>query len=175
MGSRSDHDVMDRDPRAIYFEQMENGMFVRMALLVKVSAGSLRLMPLIKIHGMIDPHTHLRDLDWAHKATFASPKPKPPSPAAFWAVFDMPNTAPSTIDQNRLLLDKAQAHRRRRPIAIGVSTSAPPKPITPQNTRSIARQVCGLEDLQQLDHRRPAHQTPAPCGNATIAPGRPTG
>ena len=39
MGTRADHDVMDRDARAIYFEQMENGMFVRMALLVKVLRG----------------------------------------------------------------------------------------------------------------------------------------
>ncbi len=39
MGARADHDIMDRDPRAIYFEQMENGMFVRMALLVKVLRG----------------------------------------------------------------------------------------------------------------------------------------
>jgi len=39
MGSRADHDVMDLDSRAVYFEQMENGMFVRMALLVKVLRG----------------------------------------------------------------------------------------------------------------------------------------
>ena len=39
MGTRDDHDIMDKDPRAIYFEQMENGMFVRMALLVKVLRG----------------------------------------------------------------------------------------------------------------------------------------
>ena len=39
MGTRADHDIMDRDARAIYFEQMENGMFVRMALLVKVLRG----------------------------------------------------------------------------------------------------------------------------------------
>ena len=39
MGTREDHDIMDRDPRAIYFEQMENGMFLRMALLVKVLRG----------------------------------------------------------------------------------------------------------------------------------------
>ncbi|MCY3574502.1 MAG: aspartate carbamoyltransferase [Chloroflexi bacterium] len=39
MGSRADHDVLDADPRAIYFEQMENGMFLRMALLVKVLRG----------------------------------------------------------------------------------------------------------------------------------------
>lgn len=39
MGTREDHDVLDLDPRAVYFEQMENGMFVRMALLVKVLRG----------------------------------------------------------------------------------------------------------------------------------------
>jgi len=39
MGTRDDHDILDKDPRSIYFEQMENGMFVRMALLVKVLRG----------------------------------------------------------------------------------------------------------------------------------------
>ncbi|MCY4147448.1 MAG: aspartate carbamoyltransferase [Chloroflexi bacterium] len=39
MGTRADHDVLDADQRSIYFEQMENGMFVRMALLVKVLRG----------------------------------------------------------------------------------------------------------------------------------------
>ena len=48
-------------------------------------------MPLIKIHGMIDPHTHLRDLDWTHKATFAS-ETKAAIAGGYWAVFDMPNT-----------------------------------------------------------------------------------
>jgi carbamoyl-phosphate synthase/aspartate carbamoyltransferase/dihydroorotase len=53
-------------------------------------------MPVIKIHGMIDPHTHLRDLDWSHKSTFAS-ETKAAIAGGYWAVFDMPNTAPSTI------------------------------------------------------------------------------
>ncbi len=39
MGTREDHDILDSDRRSIYFEQMENGMFVRMALLVKVLRG----------------------------------------------------------------------------------------------------------------------------------------
>jgi len=39
MGTQADHDIMDQDPRAVYFEQMENGMFVRMALLAKVLRG----------------------------------------------------------------------------------------------------------------------------------------
>ena len=36
MGSAHDHDMLDRNPRAVYFQQMENGMFVRMALLAQV-------------------------------------------------------------------------------------------------------------------------------------------
>ena len=35
MGSIEDHRILDIDPRSSYFEQMENGMFVRMALLRK--------------------------------------------------------------------------------------------------------------------------------------------
>lgn len=33
MGTTADHDILDADPRSIYFRQMENGMFVRMVLL----------------------------------------------------------------------------------------------------------------------------------------------
>lgn len=40
MGTQEDHDILDSDPRAVYFEQMENGMFVRMALLAKVLTGA---------------------------------------------------------------------------------------------------------------------------------------
>ena len=58
-------------------------------------------MPLIKIPGMIDPHTHLRDLDWSHKATFSS-ETKAAIAGGYAAVFDMPNTAPSTVDDARL-------------------------------------------------------------------------
>ncbi len=36
MGSTSDHDLLDADKRSVYFQQMENGMFVRMALVAKV-------------------------------------------------------------------------------------------------------------------------------------------
>lgn len=39
MGTPNDHDALDADPRAVYFQQMENGMFTRMALLSKVLGG----------------------------------------------------------------------------------------------------------------------------------------
>ena len=40
MGTRQDHDLLDADERSVYFQQMENGMFVRMALLAKVLRGA---------------------------------------------------------------------------------------------------------------------------------------
>jgi aspartate carbamoyltransferase len=33
MGTQADHDILDADPRSVYFRQMENGMFIRMVLL----------------------------------------------------------------------------------------------------------------------------------------------
>jgi carbamoyl-phosphate synthase/aspartate carbamoyltransferase len=36
MGTPADHDILDSNPRSVYFEQMENGMFVRMALVARV-------------------------------------------------------------------------------------------------------------------------------------------
>jgi aspartate carbamoyltransferase len=36
MGTSSDHDKLDEDSRSVYFAQMENGMFVRMALLALI-------------------------------------------------------------------------------------------------------------------------------------------
>ncbi len=39
MGTPDDHDRLDADPRSFYFHQMQNGMFVRMALLAKVLGG----------------------------------------------------------------------------------------------------------------------------------------
>lgn len=39
MGGPKDHDLLDADPRSVYFQQMENGMLVRMALLAKLLKG----------------------------------------------------------------------------------------------------------------------------------------
>jgi carbamoyl-phosphate synthase/aspartate carbamoyltransferase/dihydroorotase len=55
----------------------------------------------IKIAGMVDPHTHLRDLNWSHKATFAS-ETAAAIAGGYWAIFDMPNTPPSTISRDAL-------------------------------------------------------------------------
>ena len=39
MGGPADHELLDADPRSVYFQQMENGMLVRMALLTKLLRG----------------------------------------------------------------------------------------------------------------------------------------
>jgi len=49
----------------------------------------------------LDPHVHLRDLAWAHKATFAS-ETAAALAGGYWAVLDMPNTPPATVTQAAL-------------------------------------------------------------------------
>lgn len=58
---------------------------------------------LLKLHGMVDPHVHLRDLAWAHKATFAS-ETAAAIAGGYWAVFDMPNTPPNATTRAALEL-----------------------------------------------------------------------
>lgn len=50
---------------------------------------------IIKIQGVVDPHVHLRDLEWSHKATFFSETCAAVA-GGYWAIFDMPNTPPTT-------------------------------------------------------------------------------
>src|SRR5205085_11196101 len=56
---------------------------------------------LVQIPGMLDPHTHLRDLDWVHKGTFATETAAAVA-GGYWAVFDMPNTPPATVTRDAL-------------------------------------------------------------------------
>ncbi len=68
-------------------------------------------MTLVRIPGMVDPHVHLRDLDWAHKATFAS-ETAAALAGGYWAVLDMPNTPPPTISRAALDLKRAAIGRQ---------------------------------------------------------------
>lgn len=61
---------------------------------------------MFKIDGMTDPHTHLRDLDWSHKATFAS-ETAAALAGGYTLIMDMPNTTPATLD--RAALDRKLA------------------------------------------------------------------
>ncbi len=99
-------------------------------------------MPRITIHGMIDPHTHLRDLDWAHKATFAS-ETKAAIAGGYWAVFDMPNTAPSTTS-DALLREKLARIGQKAHCDWGLYFGASQADNSAEYERVAAR-VCGLK------------------------------
>jgi dihydroorotase-like cyclic amidohydrolase len=55
----------------------------------------------LRIPGAVDPHVHLRDLDWAHKATVER-ETAAAIAGGYWAVLDMPNTPPNTVTTERL-------------------------------------------------------------------------
>lgn len=55
----------------------------------------------ITIPGMVDPHVHLRGMDWSHKGTFYS-ETAAALAGGYWAVLDMPNTNPPTLDRASL-------------------------------------------------------------------------
>ncbi len=99
-------------------------------------------MPIVQIPGMIDPHTHLRDLDWANKATFAS-ETRAAVAAGYWAVFDMPNTAPATTDEARLD-DKMQRLNRDGHCDWGLYFGAS-QADNSDTYEKIAKRVCGLK------------------------------
>jgi dihydroorotase-like cyclic amidohydrolase len=56
---------------------------------------------LLRIPGPVDPHVHLRDMEWAYKATVAQ-ETAAALAAGYWAVLDMPNTPPATTTAARL-------------------------------------------------------------------------
>ena len=58
-------------------------------------------MTLLHIPGPVDPHVHLRDLEWSHKSTFQS-ETAAALAGGYWAVLDMPNTPPPTTTRERL-------------------------------------------------------------------------
>jgi dihydroorotase-like cyclic amidohydrolase len=52
----------------------------------------------LTLYGMVDPHVHLRGMEWSHKGTFATETAAVVA-GGYWAVLDMPNTLPSTINR----------------------------------------------------------------------------
>ena len=96
----------------------------------------------LRIDGMLDPHTHMRDMDWAHKATFASETAAAVA-GGYTAVFDMPNTPPSTTTPEALI-KKQQALSGSAVCDWGIYFGASQT----DNTRfypEVAGQTCGLK------------------------------
>jgi dihydroorotase (multifunctional complex type) len=65
------------------------------------------------IPGPVDPHVHLRDLDWSHKATVER-ETGAALAGGYWAVLDMPNTPPATTTAERLRAKTAFVGERAR-------------------------------------------------------------
>ncbi len=97
---------------------------------------------LFRIAGMVDPHTHLRDLDWSHKATFAS-ETQAALAGGYWCVFDMPNTPPATITRDAMDL-KLGALSRSAVCDWGVYAGASQRDNTAEYGR-MWRDACGLK------------------------------
>jgi dihydroorotase len=55
----------------------------------------------LRIPGAVDPHVHLRDLEWSHKATVER-ETAAALAGGYWAVLDMPNTPPPATTRDRL-------------------------------------------------------------------------
>jgi dihydroorotase-like cyclic amidohydrolase len=68
---------------------------------------------LLTIPGAVDPHVHLRDLDWSHKATVER-ETAAALAGGYWAVLDMPNTPPNTTTAARLASKKSHLAERAR-------------------------------------------------------------
>jgi dihydroorotase-like cyclic amidohydrolase len=68
---------------------------------------------LITIPGPVDPHVHLRDLDWTHKATVER-ETAAALAGGYWAVLDMPNTPPPTTTLERLQEKEARFSDKAR-------------------------------------------------------------
>jgi carbamoyl-phosphate synthase/aspartate carbamoyltransferase/dihydroorotase len=96
----------------------------------------------LRIDGMVDPHCHLRDLQWAHKATFLS-ETSAAIAGGYWAVFDMPNTPPETITQ-AALQTKLSAMQRSAVCDWGVYAGASQTDNTPEYA-SMSGSTCGLK------------------------------
>jgi carbamoyl-phosphate synthase/aspartate carbamoyltransferase/dihydroorotase len=97
---------------------------------------------ILRIPGMVDPHTHLRGLDWSHKGTFAS-ETAAAAAGGYWAIFDMPNTQPPTLD--RAALDRKLAEIGAQAVCdwgvyFGASAAG-----NWDEYPSVEREVCGLK------------------------------
>lgn len=97
---------------------------------------------MLTLPGMLDPHVHMRDLTWSHKATFGS-ETAAALAGGYWAVFDMPNTPPATTSVEALSTKLASISAQAVcdwGVYFGASQA--------DNTAEYARltgQICGLK------------------------------
>ena len=108
------------------------------------SAGGSPPTGTLQIYGTLDPHVHLRGMEWSHKGTFAS-ETAAALAGGYCAVFDMPNTPPATVDEaslQRKFTDMAEQSRCDYRVWLGANPKEEPNP---QELTQLGPQVCGLK------------------------------
>ncbi len=97
---------------------------------------------MIKIPRMMDPHVHLRSMEWSHKGTFAS-ETAAALAGGYTLILDMPNTPPSTI--SREVLDRKLGEIRAQAVCDwGIYFGASQSDNTDRYAQ-VGGEVCGLK------------------------------
>ena len=101
-------------------------------------------MSLVRIVGAIDPHVHLRGMDWSHKGDFST-ETAAALAGGYTAVLDMPNTPPPTTDHSGLVTKLSDMAKGAR-CDYGVWLGAHPAGELPAGELSrLAQGVCGIK------------------------------
>ena len=99
---------------------------------------------MLRIQGALDPHVHLRGMEWSNKGTFAS-ETAAAIAGGFTAVLDMPNTPPATLGEAALTHKLGELEAQTR-CDYGAWLGADPRGLpTDDEMRRASRRVCGLK------------------------------
>jgi dihydroorotase-like cyclic amidohydrolase len=97
---------------------------------------------MIRIPGMMDPHVHLRSMDWSHKGTFAS-ETAAALAGGYTLVLDMPNTPPSTT--SRGALDRKQVEIGAQAVCDWGTYFGASQADNTDRYAKVSGEVCGLK------------------------------
>ncbi len=101
-------------------------------------------MSLVRIAGAVDPHVHLRGMQWAHKGDFAT-ETAAALAGGYTAVLDMPNTPPATTDAAGLQFKAARLAEDAR-CDYGMWLGAHPSGVLAgAELARLAPRVCGIK------------------------------
>ena len=98
----------------------------------------------LRIQGALDPHVHLRGMEWSNKGTFAS-ETAAALAGGFTSVLDMPNTPPATLGEAALTHKLGELGGQAR-CDYGAWLGGDPSGLpTDDEMRRASRRVCGLK------------------------------
>ncbi len=99
---------------------------------------------MLRITGALDPHVHLRGMEWAHKGTFAS-ETAAALAGGFTAVLDMPNAPPATLNEAALAHKLGELDAQALCDYGAWLGGDPDGFLSPAEMRRASRRVCGLK------------------------------